>query len=80
MPADSSHQQLRAVVHAEDDDLRLGRDRAHAGHGLRGVVAGDLDVEEDHVGVLPLDQGHRSLGVARFADDLEVLLGLQDLA
>src|SRR5215211_4593484 len=66
------------VLHRQDQHLRVGRLLEDRRSGLDSAPGRHDDVHEDHVGLLRAHLEHRRPGVARFADDLEVLLAVQE--
>jgi hypothetical protein len=65
------------VAGIEDHGCRRAR-RGQPGRDLDTAAARHADVEQRHVGALPLDQAQGLLAVAGAADQLDVLLALDE--
>ena len=62
----------RILVHAEDDDLRLGMIFDDAAGGFHAVDLRHGDIHDDHVGPQLLSEAHGFRAFAGFADHLHI--------
>ena len=66
-----------AALHRQDDNLRLGRLGADSRDQLQPRFPRHVEIEHQHIRMVPAHEPRRIRGVPRFGDDLEARLGVQ---